>query len=255
MTKILDEEGKPLDASYSIENGDLILHSRGGTKSKGGLNTEYGQALRLILLRIRNNDIRLASVLVDSSRTRGLSDFQRTIYFPEDDNQNADVVFTLLSRRMAKVGQRPGASSGNPTKRIRFIFRHSHTPEFLMETLGGGSDGRLPASMLNDVDEKVIWLAVEKLRGAADFGDFIESTKFDVLLENGERLPPKAMFGLAASLALGFEVKPHHFSGGQDTICFQKIRSAGFPIVTKPDARELANNHLSPDDVVWSGVE
>lgn len=252
MATFLDDDGNQIDASYSIEDGDLILHSRGGAKSDDARNVDYGPALRLLLQRIKTANISLTRVLVDSSRTINLPIDDRTIFTSEDADLSDQELFTQLSKRMAKVGQKPGTASGNQTKRIRFIFRDRFSPEFLMETLGGGADGRLPASMLNEVDEQSIWTAVERLRGTNEFGDFIDSTKFDVLLENGERLPPKAVFGVAASLALGFDVKPHHFSGGQDTICFQRIRNAGFPIVTKPDARELASNHLSLDDVIWT---
>ena len=255
MAIFLDDEGNPLDATYSIDNGDLILHSRGGAKTAGGRNVDYGRALRLLLKRIRKSDIGLAKILVDSSRTANLPVDQKSIFSPSDSGLEDKKLFTLLSRRMAKVGQKPGTASGNQTKRIRFIFAENLPKEFLTETLGGGSDKRMPASLLNSLDEQLIWEAVEQLRSTTDFGEFVDSTKFDVLLESGQRLPPKAVFGLAASMAFGFDVKPHHFSGGQNTICFEKIRNAGFAIVTKPDAREIERASLSPEDVTWTEGE
>ena len=103
---------------------------------------------------------------------------------------------------MAKVGQKPGTVNGNQTKRIRFIFKERFSPEFLMK-LSAAFRWKTSATLLNEVDEQSIWAAVERLRGTNDFGDFIDSTKFDVP-ENGERLPLQGCFGLAASLALGF---------------------------------------------------
>ena len=50
--QFLDESGKPIDAHFEVEDGALILHSRGGTKgSANALNTEYSEGLRLLLSR------------------------------------------------------------------------------------------------------------------------------------------------------------------------------------------------------------
>ena len=53
------------------------------------------------------------------------------------------------------------------------------------------------------------------------------------LKSNGTRLPPKAVFGVAATEALGFELRPHHFRRGLDTVCFRAIHNAGYPIAPK----------------------
>ena len=45
--------------------------------------------------------------------------------------------------------------------------------------------------------------------------------------DDGDRLPPKAVFGLAATRALGFEVRPEHFSAGHSQSCFRILRRAG----------------------------
>ena len=61
------------------------------------------------------------------------------------------------------------------------------------------------------------------------------------------------MFGRAATHTLGFELKSHHFSGGEGTVCFQSITEAGFQIVSKdgmqkPDAKITP----PPEDVSWA---
>lgn len=43
------------------------------------------------------------------------------------------------------------------------------------------------------------------------------------------------MFGLALSHALGREILPKHFSGGEDSACFRLLREAGYRIVPKSE--------------------
>ncbi|MXY70164.1 MAG: hypothetical protein F4Y47_16665 [Acidobacteriia bacterium] len=62
---------------------------------------------------------------------------------------------------------------------------------------------------------------------------FSESTAYDVALDDGRLLAPKALFGVAASRALGLEVRPSHFRGGEGTPCFRAIRAAEFRIIPK----------------------
>lgn len=93
-------------------------------------------------------------------------------------------------------------------------------------------------------------MAVEALRTQTDWAPFSPSTDYDVLLEDGVRLPPKAVFGLAASEALGLPVLPRHFSGGLGTACFMTIESAGFAIVAK-SARQPAPTVPAAEDEGW----
>jgi hypothetical protein len=77
--------------------------------------------------------------------------------------------------------------------------------------------GRLPASELNKVGSDHIWNAVNKLLEGFSDHEFEASTDYDILTDTGELLAPKAVFGLAASEALGFKVQPKNFSGGLNT--------------------------------------
>ena len=105
MATFLDDDGNQIDASYSIEGGDLILHSRGGAKSDDARNVDYGPALRLLLQRIKTGNISLARVLVDSSRTINLPLEERTIFTSEDANlsdQNCSRSYPSAWQKSAK---------------------------------------------------------------------------------------------------------------------------------------------------------
>jgi hypothetical protein len=93
--------------------------------------------------------------------------------------------------------------------------------------------GRLPASELNKVGSDHIWNAVNKLLEGFSDHEFEASTDYDILTDTGELLAPKAVFGLAASEALGFKVQPENFSGGLNTPCFRILSESGFTIVPK----------------------
>lgn len=94
------------------------------------------------------------------------------------------------------------------------------------------SGDRLPVDALRRVTAAHVERAVDALLAGVDH-PFGESTDFDLLTLNGERLPPKAVFGLAATDALGFKVLPKHFTGGLGTPSFQILEAAGFRIEAK----------------------
>lgn len=112
-------------------------------------------------------------------------------------------------------------------------------------------DKRLPASAFRYVTEDHIWRAVVRLSTEKVNHSFAESTDYDVIADNGKRLPPKAVFGVAATEALGFELRPHNFRGGKDTMCFKAIKKAGFLIVPKYHEFEPAMNLSEADGRIW----
>ena len=75
--------------------------------------------------------------------------------------------------------------------------------------------------------------AVRALLSGSVVHPFAKSTDYDVVLDDGMRLAPKAVFGIAARRALGIEVRPRDFRGGEGTPCFRTIRAAQFRIVPK----------------------
>lgn len=110
---------------------------------------------------------------------------------------------------------------------------------------------RLPASELAKVTAEHIYKAIGHLLVEPQEHPFGESTDFDVVLEGGVRLPPKAVFGLAATEALGFPVGPRHFTAGVNSPCFRAIRAAGWVIRPKDEAAEVLRAIPSKDQE-WS---
>ena len=83
--------------------------------------------------------------------------------------------------------------------------------------------------------------AIRVLLQESENHPFAESTHYDVLLDNGRRLAPKAVLGVAARRALGLDVRPKHFRGGERTPCFRVIRAAGYAIVPKRGGGNMAS--------------
>jgi len=112
------------------------------------------------------------------------------------------------------------------------------------------ANGRLPADLLRRVTAEHVWNAVSGILSGASH-PFGVSTDYDLITEDGHRLAPKAVFGLAATQALGFRVIPDHFDGGLKTVCFEILRGSGFVILTKAEA-DTPQGDLGADDRTWT---
>lgn len=238
LHKFQNNSGLPLDAHYQTQDGTLILRSRGGAfGSRTAQNTEYGPAFRLLLERIDQSSFELEGVWVDSNRVRKLPPNAKRIWFPTDSSLSPTELFTMLSRRMATVGRDlHSRSRGNPTKRLRFVFVGNPSEKLIERVLGRGEtyakpSGELLRREMDLVSPYYIWLAVEQLLSSSAKHHFLDSTGYDVVTDDGTRLPPKAVFGLAASEALGREVLPADFKS--DSLIRGIIKEAGFPVVPK----------------------
>lgn len=117
--------------------------------------------------------------------------------------------------------------------------------------LGRGMD-RLSAELLRQVTSLHVWEAVQDIQDGAEVLDFGPSTDYDLMVDSETRIPPKAVFGLAASKALGFQVQPKHFSAGLGSPCFAILEDAGFMIVPKGEPAPLADPQLTYDDRIWA---
>jgi hypothetical protein len=242
---IVSDEGIELDAKVLIEPTAFTMLSRGGTAgTPSSQNQDYSIALRLVLRRLKNSEREITGAWVDSSKVQSLPLEERQIFFPEDKGADAAALFSLFGKRMERVGKSPSSDpdKGNRNKRIRVETRTSSIGE-LSSVIGAKpstevprSALRLPASDLRRVSDYDIWSAIEALRGGAPAEPFDDSLGYDLIAEDGTRLPPKAVFGLAASSALGFPVKPVNFTGGVGTVCFERLESAGWEIVSKDAA-------------------
>ncbi|MFC4452370.1 EVE domain-containing protein [Deinococcus sonorensis] len=258
--KLTDSDGQLLDAAFDIEDSMLILHSRGGTKGKNAQNPDYAKALNLLLSRLDSAGLRISRAWVDSSRGQALPINDRLILSDADTGLSLQETFTRMSLAMERIGRAPDARGhGNRTKRIRIQIESPPPLYELVSILGavsisGNADSgqRLPASVLEQVTPVHIWNAVQRLRaGYTDHG-FGPSTDYDILLEDGERFPPKAVFGVAASEALGFKVLPIHFSGGESSTSFRLLKQAGFIPVPKAGTIEILPLLPSPEDLEWT---
>ncbi len=247
--QIFDDAGKPLDAHAEVDENGIDFQSRGPRR-----NTQYGPALRLLLRRIAASKLRLKGAWVDSARVQSLPREERLILSPSELDPSGERAFSLMSRRMAAVGSERQRGGGNPTKHIRIEFDHSVAIEEVERLLGlreVKATRRIPFGQLREAaTPRHIFNAIEKLRDPAFAHPFGASTDYDLLTEIGERLPPKAVFGLAASEGLGREVGTGDFSSG-DAI-FRVLREAGYTVVPKGEAPEKVSIPQSNEDREWS---
>ncbi|MEA1080759.1 DUF3883 domain-containing protein [Marinobacter qingdaonensis] len=98
-----------------------------------------------------------------------------------------------------------------------------------------GKAGRINrlGSLLKNLSREEVLEAVsrfEKLGRKVD--SFDESSRYDLII-NGKAYPPKAVFGLAASAHLNFDVKSQHFVGGEASASFRILQRLGFEIKPK----------------------
>ena len=236
------DDSSLMDAHFDLAGNNIIFHSRGGNKGKNARNADYSRALRLLLERLAKAGTPVQCAWVDSRPVQAIPLDKRTILEPGESQGPAEELVSLMASRMQAIGRRPNSKSsrGNSTKRICLQLSADVVGSGLLKVLKAvpsdkdfSSEERLPASDLKKVTAEHLWMAVKRLEGGFKNHRFAESTDFDVVLESGTRIPPKAVFGLAATEALGFDVKPKHFTGGLNSPCFRALERAGYQIVLK----------------------
>ncbi|WP_428156298.1 hypothetical protein [Brevundimonas sp.] len=252
--------GVALDARIEIEGTDIRLYSRSGrTGSAAARNVDYSPGLRALLTQLRAAQIAVTEGFVDSGRVQTLPLEDRRILSPKDIGASPDEQFRLLSQRMRRVGRTDDSPGGNNNKLIR-LRTSANTRELLLAldlaptSTDARSLNRIPDIQLAAVRPHHIWTAIEALRTLTSWSPYYPSIDYDVLLDDGVRLPPKAVFGRAASLALGLEVLPRHFSGGLGTVCFAALEEAGFVIVAKNGLTPASNPAASEEDAWAEGT-
>jgi hypothetical protein len=258
--QVLEEDGRGMDAHVEVDPTGLTFHSRGGSSTKGTVkNADYGPALRLVLRRIASARLPFARAWVDSSEVQGIPVEDRTILHTGELDPDGSSAFTLMSNRMKTVGQDNDRKGGNSTKRVRIQFateigvaklEKALRINWIDKNLRGAE--RLPAELLGSVTAEHVWNAIGKLRDPKLKHGYGQSSDFDLVTEADERFPPKAVFGIAATEALGFKVLPKHFSGGKGTICFRVLERAGFTIVPKNENVQPNDIPISSEDRQWT---
>lgn len=142
---VLGDDGTPLDAHLDVVGNDIIFHSRGGTKGTPSIrNQDYGPALRLLLERLAAAGAQIEGAWVDSSRTAGFSEAQRSILSGPELLSSPAAQFSLMSEHMRLVGRPAGGGyGGSTTKRIRIRVSRSFGAT-LAEVLGVRWEGDPP---------------------------------------------------------------------------------------------------------------
>ena len=260
--QITHDNGTLIDAHFEVRGRTVNYLSRGGAKSHGVTNVDYGVGLRLILERLRSAHIAIEGAWVDSSRVQAIPLAARSVLSVEENQLAPQAIFTLISSRMKTVGQSPEAiarGGGNPTKKLRFDLLTALSEREIAKLLGGvpakkdlRSADRLPAEDLERVTAEHVWNAVQRLMAGDVPHGYGESKDFDLIVGEGIRLPPKAVFGLAASQALGFSVEPKHFSAGADTPCFRILERSGYTIVRKGEETVPQSTSKVLEEVEWA---
>lgn len=92
---------------------------------------------------------------------------------------------------------------------------------------------RFPVEILELATPEFVWQAVQRFIAGESQPFFGPSTDFDLVADN-RRFPPKAVFGMALSMATGGqEVVPKNFTGGEGSACFRLLRAAGYSVIAK----------------------
>jgi 5-methylcytosine-specific restriction protein A len=239
LTTLIDANGDTLDARVELEDGAIILHSRGGAFGKPNLrNPDYKKALRAILERLDGSDFSPSGVWVDSRVAQAWPEPQRRLLDAAEFSLPVNQLVTLISQRAAAKGRPDGVTGhGNSTKRVRIGVPVASIAQLqtLLSATARDRNPRLPAETLRLVEPWMIDEAIDSFMGGTEH-NFQGSKDYDLLLLSGERLPPKAIFGLALSKVIGRPTKPSDFSAGWGQPCFDIIENAGYPIVPKEES-------------------
>lgn len=234
LTQITNDDGKPLVAKIELHDGAIIIQSRGGAFGKPNLrNPDYSEALRTILARLNASEFTASGVWLDSRPAREWPESERLLVEAQEFALAVADLEKLIGQRAA-AKKEPGSKGGQRYKQVKLGVPDASVAQ--LQALLNGSVAkppqRLPAATQRLVTPAMIDEAIEAFLAGAHH-NFSGSTDYDLLLPSGERLPPKAIFGLALSKVIGRPAKPVDFSAGWGEPCFDIIEDAGYPIVPK----------------------
>src|ERR1022692_1175444 len=105
---------------------------------------------------------------------------------------------------------------------------------------------RLPSSRFAGLTAADVKAAILRYR-AGETHNFGDSIRYDLIFQ-GERYPPKAIFGLAAERVLARELMPSDFAGGLGSVCFRTLAKLGYSVVAKTAIEELPEEPLERID-------
>jgi len=243
--QILSDDNKPLDAYFDVDDSTIIFHGAVTREGQRDAIDDYSRGLCKLLEGLEVVGHQVLMAYVDSSHLQHLPLAKRAILNGDDRSLSAtEQVLQMMSRMQAEFFSTADTRKGKVhARRIRVqVASHKVISELLsvLMTLETSKDfrheDRLPVSELEKVTPEDLFRAVGIfLDGFKEHG-FGESKDYDLLLDDGVRFPPKAVFGTAATFAVGYLVRPRHFVGGDDSACFRILRRSGYKIVGKGDS-------------------
>jgi len=225
-------KGGPWDTGYAERNGaDFVFCNVGAAGRTGHDYDNHFDDKDLVWRGKTNSHIRQPTIQRMTSPGAEVHVFWRT---EERDP------FTY-----AGLGKAVEVGDETPV-RVRWRFNEPNGERNLSR-----SSDRLPAEQFRKIEADHIFEAVQMLLDGHVDHTFAPSTDYDLIAMDGKRLPPKAVFGLAAKLALHFEVLPKHFTAGETSTCFRILREAGYQIVAK-NQQVQAPSLLTEADQEWA---
>ena len=128
---------RTIDARLDVEERDglphVIFHSRGERR-----NSDYREGLTLLLRRLHQGGFGIARIDVDSAKARALPAEARTLAIDVADLSAPETVALAIGRASKQVAQKPGATGGNDTKRLRIVLAAPAPAGELWQALWGG---------------------------------------------------------------------------------------------------------------------
>ncbi|MHC9235873.1 hypothetical protein ACX9MO_09510 [Pseudooceanicola sp. 502str34] len=111
---------------------------------------------------------------------------------------------------------------------------------------------RLPDALLRQaVTAEHLWHAAGDLLAGVEH-PYGPARDFEAVLGDGQRLPPVALYALAAARALGRDIAPGEIVPGPGNPAFDTIKAAGMQLVLRGTARKW-REPLTVEDRIWAG--
>lgn len=256
----LQVDDKILDARLELEDAAIVLHSSGGAKAGRAINPDYASALRRLLSRLAVAGLHIRGVWVDSNRVQHLPPHERLILTQAERDLAPEAQFRQMTAAMEAVGQAPGARvKGNRRKRIRLELEEQPSQAQLAALLGAvpASENAqathgLTIADLQKVTAAHLFYAVERLQAGQATHVVGALTPYEVLLDDGTRWPPEALFRVAIMEALGRDVGPQAWTVSAIAQCVHQLQEDGYTIVARGQARPSTLLTPSPEDAAWT---
>jgi hypothetical protein len=216
MTRVADDDGTVLDATFSVDDRplSLVYESAGGRTGVNARNRDYGRGLPLVLRRLAEAGATVTEIRVDSIVTRRLSPDQQRITLRRHEMplrlssvNDIDDLKRDISTAARRPGARVGARSGGSSRRLRFLLiAEGSTAEQLDRSVEGA--GAIPeVGVVRDV------IDIAAGRSSARSQGFLLSPVIKDAVEK------HAMARATAHYSQGWTVKDVHKDHSYDLEC------------------------------------